>query len=259
MRGAFGHPGFSLLPQFRDCPVVDGWTSRNGSSYCSVHEGNIMSATVAQRVTNSPLRTPTDRLLTSALFVAPLIYLAADTTYAARGWDDGTAGIVHVLGAIAYGFVVLRVASWLAPDSKLAALILFTGVVGMAGNVAYGFEAIHMSFGDTQLVDRSGAANLIKPLGLYFPLSIAIIALALGKLGHRWPAGLVLLAAVLWPVAHIGNIAALAVPVNVALVVGFGSLARPTRPSRPAPGDSKTVRPAGSAQADDLPTRAFGM
>ena len=26
-----------------------------------------------------------------------------------------------------------------------------------------------MSLGDTQLVDRPGAANLIKPLGLFFP------------------------------------------------------------------------------------------
>jgi hypothetical protein len=169
--------------------------------------------------------TPTERLLTGALLVAPLIYLAADSTYAARGWDDGTAGVIHVLGAIAYGFVVLRVARWLPANSKLAAAILLVGVVGMAGNVAYGFEAIHMSLGDTQLVDRHGAANLIKPLGLFFPLSLALIAGALVKLRHRWQAGLVLVAAIAWPIAHIGNIAAVAVPVNVVLVVAFGSLA----------------------------------
>ena len=34
-----------------------------------------------------------------------------------------------------------------------------------------------------------------------------------------------LAAMIAWPIAHIGNIAALAVPVNVALVVAFGSLA----------------------------------
>jgi len=168
--------------------------------------------------------TPTERLLTGSLLVAPLVYLAADSTYAARGWDDPTAGVLHVLGAIAYGFVVLRAASWLPRDSKLAAWILFTGLIGLVGNAAYGFEAIHMSLGDTQLVDQPGAANLIKPLGLFFPLSFALVAMALLRLGHRWQGLLVLVAMVAWPVAHIGNLSAVAVPVNVALVIAFGSL-----------------------------------
>jgi hypothetical protein len=175
--------------------------------------------------------TPTDRLLTGALLVAPLIYLAADSTYAARGWDNGTAGVIHVLGAIAYGFVILRVTSWLPATSKLAAAILLTGLIGLAGNVAYGFEAIHMSLGDVQLVHQPGAANLIKPLGLFFPLSFALVSVALVKLGHRWQGVLVLVAMIAWPVAHIGDIAAVAVPVNVALVLAFGSLAWARRPS----------------------------
>lgn len=169
--------------------------------------------------------TPTEKLLTASLTIAPLLSLAADATYAARGWDDSTAGVLHVLGATAYGFVVLRVARWLPSSSRLAAAILFCGLVGLAGNVAYGFEAIHASFGDVELVDRSGAANLIKPLGLFFPLSLVLIAAALDALRRRPQAILVLLAALVWPIAHIGNIAPLAVASNVLLVVGFGSLA----------------------------------
>lgn len=168
--------------------------------------------------------TPTDRLLNASLVVAPLIYLAADSTYAARGWDDASAGVVHVLGAVAYGLLVLRVATWLPAGSRLAAAIVLTGLIGMAGNVAYGFEAIHMSLGDVQLVDQPGAAGVIKPLGLFFPLSIALVALALARLGHRWQAAVVLLAVVCWPVAHIGNLAGMAVLVDVGLVVAFGSL-----------------------------------
>lgn len=169
--------------------------------------------------------TPTGRLLTGSLLVAPLVYLAADSTYAARGWDSGTGGVLHVLGAIAYGFVMLRIATWLPARSRLTAWIVLTGVVGLVGNAAYGLEAIHMSFGDTQLVDRSGAANVIKPLGLFFPLSFALAAAGLASIGHRWQAALVLAAILVWPVAHIGNVAALAVPVNLALTVAFGSLA----------------------------------
>ncbi len=162
--------------------------------------------------------------MTGSLLVAPLIYLAADSTYAARGWDDPTGGVLHVLGAMAYAFVVLRVVAWLPRESKLAAAILFTGVIGAIGNAAYGFEAIHMSLGDVQLVDQSGAANLIKPLGLFFPLSFALIAWALVGLGHRWQGWLTLVAIIAWPIAHIGNLPAVAVLVNLALVVAFGSL-----------------------------------
>jgi hypothetical protein len=183
------------------------------------------TTTAAHAASEIATPTPTERLLTGSLLVAPVMYLAADSTYAARGWDDGIAGVIHVLGAIAYGFVVLRVATWLPAASKLAAVILLTGLIGLAGNVAYGFEAIHMSLGDTPLVHQPGAANLIKPLGLFFPISFALIALALARLGHRGQAALVLLAMICWPIAHIGNIAGLAVPVNIVLVVAFGSLA----------------------------------
>ena len=185
----------------------------------------IIATTHADTDRVRPWDSPTDRLLNGALFVAPLIYLAADSTYAARGWSDPTAGVIHVLAAIAYGFVILRVAGWLPTTSKLAAAILFTGLIGLAGDVAYGFDTIHMSLGDVPLVHQPGAANLIKPLGLFFPLSVAIASIALIKLGYRWQGALIFLAMIGWPIAHIGNIAAIAVTVNVALVVAFGSVA----------------------------------
>ena len=94
----------------------------------------------------------------------------------------------------------------------------------LAGSVAYGFDTIHTSLGDTQLVDQSGAATLIKPLGLCLPLALALMAAALVRLGARWQGVLVLVAAIVWPVAHIANIAPLAVAVNVALVLGLASL-----------------------------------
>jgi hypothetical protein len=170
---------------------------------------------------------PTDKILTAALLVAPLISLAADSTYAARGWDDATAGVLHVLGAISYGFVVLRIATWLPATSRLAAAITVTGLIGLAGNVAYGFETIHQSLGDIELVDRTGAANIIKPIGLFFPLSFALIALALYRLRLPRQALLVLIAIIVWPIAHIANVAPVAVAVNVILVVAFGSLTLP--------------------------------
>jgi len=164
------------------------------------------------------------RLLTASLLVAPVGFLAADTTYAARGWEDATAGVLHVLASIVYALVFLRVAAWLTPASRLRAALVVVGLVGMAGSVAYGFDTIHMSLGDAQLVDQPGAANLIKPLGLFFPLALALVAAALVRLRARWQGWLVLLASLGWPVGHIANIAPLCVAVNVGLVLALGTL-----------------------------------
>lgn len=177
----------------------------------------------------------TDHALPAMLVAAPVLLLAADSLYAARGWDDPAAGVFHVLGAIAYGFLVLALAARLPRHDRLTTALVVAGMVGMAGNVAYGFEAIHMSFGDRQLVDRDGAANLIKPLGLCFPLALVLAAAALRRLGHGWQAVAVLAAGLLWPVAHIANIAELAVPVNVALVLAFGTVALRAMPTEGAP------------------------
>ena len=189
-----------------------------------------MSITINDRESLAPEGTMADRMLTAALVVAPVLYLAADAAYAFQGWDSGSAGILHVLGAIGYGLVVLRVATWIPGGTALTAALVFTAVAGSVGNAAYGFEAIHQSFGDTPLVDRDGAAILIKPLGLVFALSLVLVAAAFRRLDHRWSAAAVLVAAVLWPIAHIGNVGPLAVAVNILLVVVLGaSAAWPSR------------------------------
>lgn len=166
------------------------------------------------------------RLLDASLLVAPLAYLAADTTYAVRGWDDGAAGVLAVLASTAYAFVALRVATWLEPGSVMRVAVVAAGIVGAAGAVAYGFDSIHASLGDAALVDQPGAASLIKPLGLFFPLALLLMGATLLRLGQRSQAALVLAAGLAWPVAHIGDLPPLAVACNVALVVGLGS-ARP--------------------------------
>jgi hypothetical protein len=157
------------------------------------------------------------------------VYLAADSTYAVRGWDDPVAGVLHVLGAVLYGLVVLRAAEWTPPASVLRMFLVLTAVIGSIGNAAYGFDAIHESYGDTALVDRTGAAALIKPLGLVFPVSLALVAMALRHVGRRASAVAVLACSIAWPVAHIANIGPLAVAVNIVLVLALGTAAW-TRP-----------------------------
>jgi hypothetical protein len=171
---------------------------------------------------------PVDRILIASLFAAPLLSLLADVVYALRGWDDPAAGVIHVLGATAFLLTLARVLT-VTESGALGAVLLLVGVLGCAGNIGYGFNTIHTSLGDTDLNDASGAAVLIKPLGLCFPLMLLLIAVAYRRLSPPWAAALLALAAVLWPVAHIANIGWLAVLTNVLLVLAFGTFALPDR------------------------------
>jgi hypothetical protein len=167
--------------------------------------------------------TPLDRLLTGSLVVAPAIYLIADLLYATRGWDDPTAAVVHVLAAVGYTLVLVRLVT--LGNGTLAAVLLVVGAFGAAGDVAYGFNTIHVSLGDTDLVDATGAAVLIKPLGLCFPLTLLLGAAVLRRIAPAWTVALLAVSAIAWPVAHIANIGWLAVVVNATLVAVFGAVA----------------------------------
>jgi hypothetical protein len=186
--------------------------------------------------------TPSERLLTGSLVVAPAVYLIADLLYATRGWDDPTAGVVHVLAAVGYTLVMYRLVT--LRNSMLAAVLLVVGAFGAAGSVAFGFNTIHVSLGDTDLVDATGAAALIKPLGLGFPLTLLLGAAVLRRIAPTWTVALLAVSAIIWPVAHIANIGWLAVAVNATLVVAFGAVAavlyRAPDQSRPQPA---TVQP----------------
>ena len=167
--------------------------------------------------------TPLQRLLTGSLVVAPAVYLIADVLYATRGWDDPTAAVVHVLAAVGYTLVLVRLVT--LGNGILAAVLLVVGAFGAAGDVAYGFNTIHVSLGDTDLVDATGAAVLIKPLGLCFPLTLLLGAAVLRRIAPAWTVVLLAVSAIAWPVAHIANIGWLAVAVNATLVAVFGAVA----------------------------------
>src|SRR4051812_22515878 len=101
-----------------------------------------MTMTIYEGATLAPAGTPADRMLTAALVVGPVLCLAADSVFAFRGWDSGAGGVLLVLGAIGYGILVLRVATWVPGGSWLTVGLLFTAVAGAIGAAAYGFEAI---------------------------------------------------------------------------------------------------------------------
>lgn len=185
---------------------------------------------------NADPGSPADRLLTASLVVAPVLYLVSSILYALRGWEsDAAGGVFHVLGALAYTLVLIRVATW--TSGTFTAALLVVGSIGIAGNVAYGFDAIHVALGDVSLVDRDGVAVLIKPLGLGFPLMLLMCAIALRGAAPRWTVTLIALSALAFPIANIGNIPTLGVADSIATVIGFGALASRRDPEPPTDAD----------------------
>ena len=69
--------------------------------------------------------------------------------------------------------------TWLDDLPRVAAAVLGIGALGAAGWVAYGINTIETSLGNTDLFDVSGAATIIKPLGLCWPLMLVIVGVTL--------------------------------------------------------------------------------
>jgi hypothetical protein len=163
---------------------------------------------------------PVDRILTLSLILSPAITLLSSVLYALRGWDDGTAAVLHILGGIAGLPLVVRLTSWLDRTPGLAAAGFVIGFLGGAGVIGYGFNTIAVSLGGLDLIDASGPAVLLKVLGLCWPLALVVWGIGLVRAG-RVPvllgAGIVV-AAVIFPVSRIANIGWLAVVVDLLLL-----------------------------------------
>jgi hypothetical protein len=164
---------------------------------------------------------PTLRLLDSTLLIAPLAYLALDCSYAVRGWDDGPTGALHILAAALYGLAALRLVSLVR--GRTQAVLLVVAVLGMIGNAGVGENTLHIALGGNDLFDESGPANLFKTMGFFFPLTFLIAAIALRTRTPAWWSPLLVLGAVLFPVAHVANISWLAILDALVMLVTLGS------------------------------------
>lgn len=192
---------------------------------------------------------PVDRLLTLSLVLSTALTLVSSVLYAARGWDDGVAAVFHILGGIVGMLAVVRLVTYLIDLPVLAAVVLAVGMLGCGGVVGYGFNTIGVSLGAVDLVDATGPAAIIRPLGLCWPLAVILIGVGLMR-ARRVPTviglGLVL-AGVVYPVSRIGNIAWLAIVVDVVLLACLAAVTvlaadSATRSPRLRDGDSGLSR-----------------
>ncbi len=174
------------------------------------------------------LSDPTQRLLDAAVLLAPLAYLAVDCSYAVRGWDDGPTAAVHIVAAGLYGLAALRLVSLTRGHAQ--ALLLAVAVLGIIGNAGVGENTLHVALGGNDLFDANGSANVFKMMGFFFPLTFLLAAVALRRQAPRWWPPLLAVGAVLFPIAHVGNISWLAILDALVMLAALGTSASVVRP-----------------------------
>jgi hypothetical protein len=170
---------------------------------------------------------PTERLLDASLLLAPLVYLAVDSSYAVRGWDDGPTGAMHIVAAALYGLAAIKLVSM--TRGRTSAVLLVVAVLGIVGNAGVGQNSLQVALGGNDLFDADGPANVFKTMGFFFPLTFLIGALALRTRTPAWWSALLVLGAALFPIAHVANISWLAIADAVLMLLALGTLTRLVR------------------------------
>ena len=164
---------------------------------------DLVSHTEHSRQPATAAPTPTERLLDASLLLAPLAYLAVDCSYAARGWTDGPTAALHIVAAALYGLAALRLVGM--TRGRFQALLLVVAVLGVVGNAGVGENTMHVALGGNDLFDEHGPANLFKTMGFFFPLTFLLAAVALRRRAPGWWSPVLVVGAVLFPVAVVGR------------------------------------------------------
>jgi hypothetical protein len=170
---------------------------------------------------------PIDRVLNTSLLLAPLAYLAVDSSYAVRGWDDGPTAAMHVIAAAVYGLAAIKLVG--LTHGRTQAILLVVAVLGIVGNAGVGENTMHVALGGNDLFDADGPANVFKSMGFFFPLTFLITAFALRTRTPSWWSALLVLGAVLFPIAHVANISWLAIADGVVMLLALGTCTRVLR------------------------------
>jgi hypothetical protein len=164
---------------------------------------------------------PARRLLGASLLLGPLAYLALDCSYAVRGWNDGPTSALHLIAAALYGLTALTLVT--LARGRLQALLLVVAVLGVIGNAGVGENTLHIALGGNDLFDEQGPANVFKTMGFFFPLTFLLAAFSLRRRTPPWWSPLLALGAVVFPIAHVGNISSLAILDAVVMLVALGT------------------------------------
>lgn len=173
------------------------------------------------------------------LLVAPLVLVASDAIYLARG-PASAAPMLWLALALFLG-VVLMIAWSLAAEvpvlaragaalsaAGLLAAATYAGIERVRAIVLAGVDSDQL-LAVQRALDASAFVRAVFPASLLFPAGLILLGVALQRVGRigRIGASALFLGAVLFPVARsTGSIAVMAVG-DLSLLIGFGALALP--------------------------------
>ncbi|MGH3615449.1 MAG: hypothetical protein ACRDRK_23190 [Pseudonocardia sp.] len=174
--------------------------------------------------TTTPAR---DRAHAVAMIVAPIALLASTIGYRVLGSEDGSAAIGILASALLVaatpGITRQLDARMPAVAAVLTVLFMFCFAIG---GVSFNLEGIVVAHGAPSL-DSLAVFPVIAVPGVLGPLTLAAIGVALfvARATPRFAAAALALGALLFPVSRIGDIAPLAIAVDLLLCAGLIPLA----------------------------------
>lgn len=167
-----------------------------------------------------------------AAIAGSVLMLVTTVAYAlnGQGFSQGEVpGAIQIWAFILYGVAIVglvRLFEDVAP--RAAAVTIVVGLVGVAGGAAYGIDAIGLEALGGSIVDSSAVAPFaLRIPGLAFPVAVFLLGFFLARHGSvPTVAGYGLaVAALLFPVAHIGDVIPLGFVSDVVAVMAMGAIA----------------------------------
>ncbi len=163
-----------------------------------------------------------------SLVVGPALVLLSAIAFVLEGEGDNDgeiAGTIQSWGFIVLSLAVIRLTGHLARWNPTgAAVVLALGMVGVAGGVSYGIDAIQadvFNTGSIQDTSSSAAPIALQLPGILFPLSfLGLGVMLIQTRAAPIPAGALLAAgAVLFPLGNIPDIQPLTIAANAVLTL----------------------------------------
>jgi len=203
--------------------------------------------TADSRVSGTDPATPTSRLFGAAMILAPAVSLVSTVVYVLGGGlnEDQAGGVIQLYGVVAYAVAIIGLLRLLErPLPRFSAVFTALGMMTVAAGVGFGMDSIVKAANPAAALSESHSAAatlaLVVP-GLTFPLTWIGLGLALARTAviPRWSGYAIALGGLLFPVARIPGIDALALIADVVLLAGLAPVGLSILASR----ERRSVRP----------------
>jgi len=194
-------------------------------------QGSTTTAFVAGRH-GSMTNTPTSRVFGLAMILGPVVSVISTVVYVLGGGlnKDQAGGVIQIYGVVGYAVAIIGLLRLLErPMPRLSAALTALGMMTVAAGLSFGNDSIVRAVSPDAALSQSHSAAatlaLVLP-GFTFPLTWIGLGLALAKTGviSRWSGFAIAAGGLLFPIARIPDIDALALIADAVLLLGVAPI-----------------------------------